>query len=127
MTAPVNLTLNTKVYSPDGNSAGTALWKNRESGFVNGFKTATAKVTSEVSSKSQVSRVRLSLRLPVLATEDSTCSCEGTLLHTNTVSVDFIVSNASSAAERTDLLTSIKDYLATATVTSLVVDLSPVY
>lgn len=127
MTAFVNLTLDSKVFSPDSNSVGVAVWKNRDSGFVTGFKTATAKVTSDGSANKAVSRVRLSLKLPVIASESSTCTCEGDLLRTNQVSVDFILANASSVAERTSLLTSLKEYLATATVTALVANLEPVY
>lgn len=127
MTAFVNLTLATKVFSPDSNNVGTAVWKNRESGFVNGFKTATAKVTSDGSAGKSVSRVRLSLKLPVVASESSACTCAGDILYTNQVSVEFIVANASSVADRTALLTSLKDYLATATVTALVQNLEPVY
>lgn len=127
MAAFASITLNSKVYSPDTISAGTAVWKNRESGTVNGFKTATAKLTSDSSASKAVSRVRLSLRLPVVASEDSTCVCTGDVLHTNQVSVDFVLSNASTIAERTDLLTGVKDYLATATVADLVNNLTPVY
>lgn len=122
-----NITLNTKVFSPDSNNVGTAVYKNRESGTVAGFKTATAKVISDSSSGKAVSRVRLSLKLPVVASEGSTCNCAGDLLHTNQCVVEFIMSNASSTAERTDLLASIRDYLATATVTAMVTNLEPVY
>lgn len=127
MTAFVNLTLNTKVFTPDGNTAGTAIWKNRASGFVGGFLTATAKLITGGNAKNAAARVRLSLKLPVVATESSACSCIGDVLYSNTAYVEFQLAAGSSVADRTALLTSLKDMLATTTVSSLVQNLEPVY
>lgn len=117
------VTLNTVVYNPSGLKAGVASWVSRVGGVLAGFSKLT-QVYKDPTTGSQT-KIDFQIDIPVLATADSVCACEGTLLRTNSAHISFWVAGTSTLAERTDLYLRVKDLLATALVTNAVENLDP--
>lgn len=121
----MSITLNTKVYSYDGfTNQAISQYSDRSGGVPASFSPLTAKV--EDGSASSNTKVRWKLKVPVVATVDSDCSCAGSLLREYIVDVVFTVPPGSTTAERTDVMDRLQDLTANAQfVASLVGLLQP--
>jgi hypothetical protein len=125
MAAQAAITLNSVVYAPGGANNGIAKWTNRSGGFGASFANVTEQMVTPP--KSTVTRIVFDLDLPIVATEDDTCACAGTLLRTSTVKISVWVPNSSTAAERADLLHRISDLVASTPFVNAVDNLDPSY
>lgn len=126
MAAQANVTLNAVVYTPSGvDQKGTAKWTNRTSGFGNGFSVISESVVTP--STGSVTKELFTLNIPIVATVDGACSCAGDLLRTSTVQISVWIPNSSTAAERLDLWTRIRDLVASAPFVNGVENLDPSY
>lgn len=123
MSQQAAVTLNTVVYSPAGLLAGVAKWINRTGGILAGFSILTQRYREPTTGAQ--TKIDFNISIPVLATADSTCACEGSLLRTNSASVSFWVAGTSTLAERTDLYLRVKDLIATSLVSDAVENLDP--
>lgn len=103
-----NITLNTKLYSGSGFIAGVAQWVERGAGILSGFSNLRASLRSDTKV-----RVKWDFDLPVVATEDSACSCAGSILRKGDVAVSIRMDPTMTLAERTDLADRLKDLVQT--------------
>lgn len=107
-----NIVLNSKTYAGIGfNQNGQSVFKESSAGIPSGFSYLTDKVNTGTG-KSDTS-VKWNLSVPVIATEDTDCSCAGDTLRTSYIRIEVSVGAGSSAAERTDLLARIRDLVGT--------------
>lgn len=107
----MSITLNSKVYSYDGmTSQAISQYSDRSGGVPASFSPLTSKV--EDGSASSNTKVRWKLKVPVVATVDSECSCAGSLLREYITDIVVTVPPGSTAAERTDLEARISDLVA---------------
>lgn len=107
----MSITLNTKVYNGVGfNQNGQSVFNETSAGVPSGFSFLTDKVNTGTGKSD--STVKWNLSIPVIATEDSECSCEGTVLRTYYVRIEVSVPASSTAAERLDLYERIVDLVA---------------
>jgi len=125
MAQQANITLNAVVYPPAGTYNGISGWINRTSGYGTGFSTVKEKVVAPT--KGDVVRIQFDLDLPVVAATDTDCSCAGSLLRKSTAQISVWVPNSSTAAERLDLWTRIKDLVASTPFVNAVENLEPSY
>ncbi len=123
MSQQAAVTLNTVVYSPNGLRNGIASWISRAGGVLAGFSKLTQKYSDPVSGTQ--TKIDFNLSIPVLATADSTCACEGELIRTNSATLSFWVAGTSTLAERTDLYLRVKDLVASTMLIAAVENLDP--
>ena len=118
------ITLNSKTYNFIGfDRNGVSIYQESSAGVPSGFGYLTCRVIP--ASGQQPAKVRWRLTMPVVATEDSACSCDGSVLRTYEYDEGKVnVPSSSTSTERTDFATRVKELLATtqyqASVTSLV-------
>lgn len=118
-----SVTLNTVVYSVAGFANGVAMYVSRVAGVLAGF--ARLKVSYKEPTSGTQTKIDFNLSIPVVSTEDSDCSCAGTLLRTNSAVVSVWVASTSTTAERENLARQIKDLTASAMFVAAVKDLDP--
>ena len=107
----MSITLNSKVYNFAGfDTQQLSNYVNRDSGVPTGFSRLTARVDDGQGSAN--TKVRWKLKVPVVASEDSECSCAGALLRDYIVDIVVTVPPGSTSAERTDLEVRITDLVA---------------
>lgn len=107
------ITLNTKAYAFAGfNSNSQSVYKYTGGGLPSSFSYLTSRVTTGTGGKESVGRWNLSI--PHVATEASACACPGGVLGTDYLRIEASVSAVTTAAERTDLWTRIRDLVASA-------------
>jgi len=123
MSQQAAVTLNTVVYSPAGLRNGVATWISRAAGIVAGFSKLTQQYRDPTTGTQ--TKIDFNLSIPVLATADSTCACEGELVRTNSATVSVWVAGTSTLAERTDLYLRLKDLVGSSMFISAVEDLDP--
>lgn len=105
------IVLNTKSYGFSGfNQAGFSAYRNTDASFPSGFSYLTSKVNTGLGGKP--SNGKWNLSLPHIATASTACSCEGSVLGTDYVRVDYEFSPATSAADRLDAWTRLRDLVA---------------
>ena len=111
------ITLNSVVYNWAGfDASGTSRWTATAAGVASAFSNLTARVTvAQGSTKqdSRPSRAKWRIQIPVIATEDSSCSCVGTVLRTAYVDIAADFAATATAAERADVLARIKSLVLT--------------
>lgn len=118
----MSITLNSKVYPFAGfDSQSLSTYVNRDSGVPSGFSRLTARV--DEGSASANTKVRWKLKVPVVSTEDSECSCAGALLREYAVDLVVTVPPGSTAAERTDLEARIVDLVASSEFSASIISL----
>lgn len=106
------ITLNAKAYNFAGfNQRSQSVYKYTGGGLPSSFSYLTSKVNTE-NSKAGQSRSEWRLSVPHVAAEASSCACPGTTLGTDYISVQVDISSITSAAERTDLWTRLRDLIA---------------
>lgn len=109
----MSIVLNAKTYSFDGFTAQSiSHYSDRSGGVPASFSPLTSKV--EDGSASANTKVRWKLKVPVVATVDSSCSCDGSLLREYIVDIVTTVPPGSTSTERTDLAARIEDLVASA-------------
>lgn len=107
----MSITLNAKVYNFAGfNSNSQSVYKYTGGGLPSSFSYLTDKVNTGTGKAD--STVRWNLSVPHVATEASACACEGSVLGTDYVRIEVSVSPITTAAERTDLWTRVRDLVA---------------
>lgn len=128
MSQQAAVTLNTVVYDPAGQDSTSklVLWFNRAGGVLNSFSRLTQRFRQGVG-VAKASEISFRIEVPVVATSDTTCSCAGSLLRTNSCTVTFTCGDGSTTAERTDLYLRVKDLIATSLVSNGVENLDPAY
>lgn len=105
------ITLNAKAYNWAGfNANSQSVYKYTGGGLPSSFSYLTSKVNTGVGAKESVARWNLSI--PHVATEASACACPGAVLGTDYVQFQVQISPVTTAAERTDLWTRIRDLVA---------------
>lgn len=125
MAAFVNLTLNTKVYTPTSYTGGIAKWIHRPtSGIAAAYSSATQHVRAAASGTMHTQH---KLTIPVVATADSACSCEGSVLRTAWVDIQTSTAATSTAAERLELYNQLTDFVASDAFKKAMVDNEPVF
>lgn len=98
----MSIIINGKTYNwAQFDPSGTSRYMETSSGYPSGFSPLTAKVTLG-SGKTQ--KVKWRLAVPTVATVDSDCSCAGTVLSTDYVTLEFDMSSTGLLASRVDLL-----------------------
>lgn len=127
MSAFTALTLNTKVYSPSSYINGIAQWTERSSEYSAGFSSLTEKVWQATNGgQAGAYHSQSKLKLPVVATVDSTCSCAGTLLGESWIDTHVSVTPSMDAAARLDLYNRYVAFVATDAFKKSITDLEPV-
>jgi hypothetical protein len=121
-----NVTLNTKVYGPENINSGIASYVYRGTGIPTGFARLTASVKAPTGNAATY-RVRWDLKLPVVASESSSCSCVGDLLRQSVASLDFVLARTSTTAERQELLDQLDDLVANADFRASILNLEPIH
>lgn len=103
----MSITLNSKTYAFSGfNQNQQSLYSERSGGVPSSFSFLTGRVNTGTGKSD--STVKWNLSVPVVATEDTECSCVGDPLRTYYVRIEITVPSGSSAAERADLLARIQ-------------------
>lgn len=110
----MSIVLNSKTYNFAGFDAnGVSMYKDTSGGVPGGFGHLTCRVTNPATDKTDT-KVQWRLTMPILATADSACSCEGTVLRVYRFEDGKVSIPAGSlAAERADFATRVKDLMAT--------------
>lgn len=118
-----DITLNSLTFAGVGfNQNGMAVWSERSMGVPSGFQYLTEK-TSVGTGKSG-SSVKWNLSTPIVAEEDSSCSCVGAVLRTYYSQLHFNIPAGSTLAERTDLLAAIRDLVLTTAFSDSILNLA---
>lgn len=125
MAQQANVTLNTIVYAPSGTTNGVSSWTNRSGGYGASFTHLKEEFVQPT--KGDVVRMKFSLDVPIVATADTSCNCEGGLLRTSTIQLSVWVPQSSTAAERTDLYNRLKDLVLSAPVSNGISNLDPTW
>lgn len=119
----MSIVLNSKTYNFAGfNPQSISMYVERSAGVPSGFSPLSARV--EEGSGTSNTKVRWKLKIPVIASVDSECTCAGEVLREYITDIVVTVPPGSTSAERTDLLARITDLVGkaefTASITSLV-------
>lgn len=125
--AIANVVLNTKTYTYASDQAGIITWLERSGGIPSGFSVLTASLNGPSNpSKDDAGpwRMQLNLKLPVVATVDSSCACIGSVLRYEQARVTVEIPNSGTTAERTDFGLRIKDLMADAQVQAMFASLT---
>lgn len=105
------ISLNAKSYSFAGfNATSQSVFKYTGGGLPSSFSYLTTKVTTPTGGKDSVARWNLSI--PHVASEASACACPGGVLGTDYIQIQASISAVTTAAERTDIWTRIRDLVA---------------
>jgi hypothetical protein len=116
----MSLVLNGKTYNFDGyDQNGVSVYTERSGGTPTAFSV----LTFGMSSATNVQRVTARLSVPIVAADDSDCSCAGTVLRTSRFTWTFDLPNTGTTAERTDFEARIESLTATAAFEALLVNL----
>lgn len=117
------ISLNSKTYNFVGfDRNGVSIYQETSAGVPTGFSYLTCRVSPATAK--ETAKVRWRLTMPVVAADDSSCSCTGAVLRTYTYDEGRIdIPGTGSSAERTDFGLRLKDLVATtqyqASITSL--------
>lgn len=113
--AIANVVLNTKTYTYSQDQNGVILWRDVSGGVPSGFPTLQMSLSSPA--KADLPYVlKLKLRIPVVATEASECTCAGDVLRWEEGNVTVQLPQTGTTAERLDFSLQMKDLMANALV-----------
>lgn len=126
MSQQASFTLNTVVYDPAGAPRGKPEWVNRAGGILNSFSEVTQDYREAVGGL-KLTTASVKLKVPVVASTDTACTCAGTVLRLGQVEVIFKLDPNSTLAERTDLYLRFKDLVATGYFSGMIENLNPAY
>lgn len=113
-----NIVLATLTYVGRGITNGTSLFLEQSAGVVAGFRRLTSRVTFN-----DKTVVAWKLELPTLVEDDSPCGCAGAVKYINYVDITFRSDRKTTAAERTAVLTSIQNLVASTQFGTSITDL----
>lgn len=116
----------TQNYLPSNLAGGLATNVDRTDSTPSGFGQLTRSTRGPVSGNG-VYKVVLKLTDPVVADADTTCSCVGDVLYTDSVEVSFLLSEKSAKADRTALRLKLIQLLGNAATVSQVDDLEYIW
>lgn len=102
-----NIVLDGKTYTGNGITNGVNLWQNRSAGTVAGF----ADLTTQINYTKTKVNVLSKIRVPVLADSDTACACEGTVLRTNYVDLNFRFDVSANQSDRDAMWQAVKDWV----------------
>ena len=106
-------TLNGKAFGFKGSKGNVESWKYSATGSVNGASVLDHELSQTVGGGAS-SRQSWKLAVPVLATEDSSCACVGSVLRKSTLDLVYNSSNLSTTSERQEVLDELDDLIADA-------------
>lgn len=108
------IVLNSKNYVFSGyDRNGVSVFKETSTGITGGFSYLTNRVSD--ARVEGTTRIRWDLTMPILATEDSACGCEGKVLRVYRYQDgDIKIPEGSQPAERADFLARVRDLTASA-------------
>lgn len=102
------ITLNSVVYNWTGfDRSGTSRWSATASGVASGFSDLTNRTTfgnATAKSEAALSKVKWLVKIPVVATEATPCSCPGAVLRTAYLTILGDFGASATEAERVDAL-----------------------
>lgn len=104
-----NLVLNSLTYVGQGIINGVNRFIEKSAGLVTGFVNLTNRVAFQ-----DKTIVHWKLVIPTLVPEDSECGCAGQVKYTNYLDITVRYDRSTTAADRTAMLTTIRDLVATA-------------
>lgn len=105
------IVLNTKSYAFAGfNTNQQSVYRETGAAYPSGFSYLTSKVN--VGTGTRASNSKWNLSIPHVATASTACSCEGSVLGTDYVRVESEFSPSTSAADRLDAWTRLRDLVA---------------
>lgn len=117
----------TYVYNPSNLSDGVAANVNRTaSAFPSGFQGLTRSTRGPVQGNG-LYRITLKLSDPIVTATDTDWAAAGTLAYSDTVTVEFVISEKSTVAQRTALRKKLAALLADASVVAQIDNLEYVY
>lgn len=95
----MSIVINSKTYTFDGfDRNGVAVYTERSGGIPTSFSV----LTFGIESSKEYQRITVRLSVPIVAADDSSCSCAGSALRTSRMTWVFEEPNTGVAAERTD-------------------------
>lgn len=111
----MSLDLNGKTYTGQGyNTQGWSVWSEVSGGIAAAFSYLTNRLIVGTGKKATTNRWNLAV--PITATEDSACGCEGSLIGTNRAGIWLDFRPGATAAERADLYARLEALVTTAAV-----------
>lgn len=124
MPSASNVVLNTKTYAPSDIVSGTMRWMERSGGYGSSFSPLTLRVVPPAAGVKNY-RVTSKLLVPVVATDDSACGCEGQFLRQISADLTVTIAAGSTAAERAEFFLRLSDWVADAAFQAAVENLEP--
>jgi hypothetical protein len=120
MNSDMSIVINSKTYTFDGfDRNGVAVYTERSGGVPTSFST----LTFGIETGKDVTKLTVRLSVPVVADDDSNCSCEGTVLRTSRFTWTLEEPNTGTTAERTDWQARIEALTATAQFEAFLINL----
>lgn len=110
--AIADLTLNTVTYAYNSDQNGVITWLDASGGIPTGFSSVDLSVRAP-NKGGTAWRVEANFYHPVVATDDSACSCTGTVLRSEAAKIVVNLPVSGTTAERLDDALRIKDFVAT--------------
>ena len=115
----MSISLNSKVYNFDGyDRNGVAVYTERSGGVSTSFSI----LTFGLERLKDYDRLTIRLSLPVVATEDSSCSCVGSVLRTTRMTWVIEEPSTSTTLELTDLEARLSDLTSTTQFSGFVIN-----
>lgn len=116
----MSIVLNSKTYTFDGfDRNGVAVYTERSGGVPTSFSV----LTFGLESGKDITKITVRLSVPVVATDDSDCSCAGTVQRVSRFTWMFEEPNTGTTLERTDWQARIEALTATAQFETLLISL----
>lgn len=111
-----NITLNGKVYGVSGWVGKIMTWLDRTGGVPTGFSALSMSVDVPAAGPKTdgLYRVKWKLKRPTIATDDSVCACDGSVLRTTFLDIVATLPAGGTAAERQEILDELDDLVADA-------------
>lgn len=109
-----NIVLNTKTYTGTNSFVnGVVSWIERAAGIAAGFSTLRSSLRMDPAREGKV-RVKWDIDMPIVATEDSSCTCTGDVLRSAVADISVRLDKSLTLAERTDFANRLQDLVASA-------------
>lgn len=116
----MSIVINSKTYNFDGfDRNGVAVYTERSGSVPTSFSV----LTFGIETGKDTTRITVRLSVPVVAAEDSDCSCAGAVQRTSRMTWTFEEPNTGTTAERTDWQARIEELTATAQFSALLISL----
>lgn len=113
-----NIILNTKTYAGPVYMNGLSTWTERSGTVAAAFSPLTGSFRFDTKS-----RLNWKVAVPIVAAEDSSCSCTGAVLRVSDCSISIRMDPGATTAERTDFALRLKDLVASTEFQSSIINL----